>query len=600
MKKALAALCIFAIVLNVYIVVFSDDSGDNLTDVVDDNIDDHIIPENFTVRVPDRNLGDMAKYDYSIFVEMYEENKTSGEWEVYTLKADGQLIDEILQSVVNANDGFNMRHSTAALQEITSATFEIIVDGSDKEKFTAHGSLDVSRTEYTDIENEFDEMVIQTMTTAFIDVDPLPRIPTNTTFDGFMKNYPNPDIPQERTLDEAIYHDRKLKINDNDTIFEKLSSEEDWVIEYLTPAYNWSVEGAERISGLDTLKINITTAFFGGFLDFNRKLWVANEIPFPPKVYVRINSSYITDDYEWYFIIEHSRTLIEGEYSYNRGTKTIPWGTCVAPLHYHDQHPKGEYTEWKNNGHMPDGGDRLSESSFNFDPEIAEQFALENSEGLNLFLKRYDDVVVNWASYKEENQIKDRLGNVVSGSFNWNLSFGYKPTSEEAREAWENREDEPPHWGYYVNLTRNLTKFDDEIKIINEGLYDWGSSELSKRDIDDEVVTLAGSEAIMKLDDDVKREAYGLVGDDIDFDDDTYFALAMGGFTAANMPGLEIIETITGITLPESKYSWVLNKGGILFTSGGGELFNAAVDVETGQMLYVMKVDGTDLYGILG
>jgi hypothetical protein len=103
----------------------------------------------------------------------------------------------------------------------------------------------------------------------------------------------------------------------------------------------------------------------------------------------------------------------------------------------------------------------------------------------------------------------------------------------------------------------------------------------------------------MKLDEDVQTEAYALVGDEIDFQDGWY-AIAMGGITTANMPGMEIIETITGITMPESEYSWVLQQGGLFSSSGGGKLFNAAVDVETGQMLYVLKIDGTDLYGIMG
>jgi hypothetical protein len=58
---------------------------------------------------------------------------------------------------------------------------------------------------------------------------------------------------------------------------------------------------------------------------------------------------------------------------------------------------------------------------------------------------------------------------------------------------------------------------------------------------------------------------------------------------------MEIIETITGITLPSSKYSWAVQQGTVYRS---GNTFSAAVDAETGLLIYVMEIDGTELYGI--
>jgi hypothetical protein len=602
MKKILGILCVVAIIFNVYVGMFFElsDNGNDDDDNGNGDPNNPIIPEDFTVTVPARNVGDSAQYDYYLFAEMYWENTTSGEWEKYTLRATGQLVDEI-SPISSQKDGFNMDHSVMTFHEETAATFTIKTEGSDKEPFTAHGSLDINRHEYTDLNSM---KVIQTDTVAHVEVDPLPRIPKPIEYDGSMRNFPDPNEAQEESLDEIIYMgNKKLKLNDNSSILRGIDSEYDWVSEWYSQVYNWSVEGSERVSGYDTLKVNITTGFFQGWLDFTRQVWIANEVSFPVKVYTKTNSSSEEEDGKFYIILEHERVLHEN--GFIKGSTPTPWGTCGANIHFHSKHPRGEFSDWD---YIPQGGSKFEQSSFKYKPEDAEKFALQNSDGLSDFLNQYDDVLVGWASYKEIKDPVDELDTSGrAGKYNWNLSFSYKPTIEEQIEAWQKANDEDdeenreyPNWGYFVNLSYNVTKepginkYSETTKIINEGQYNWGDADLSRDQVSDNTLTLAASEEIFKMDPEIKREICGPIGNDINFNDLSYF-VAVGDVSPSSMPGMEIIETITGITLPTSRFSWALQKGTVY---RAGNTFSSAVDAESGQLLYVLNIEGTDLYGI--
>jgi hypothetical protein len=598
MKKVLGILCVVAIIFNIYFGVFYEFSSDSNNEIITDPDDPNnpVIPEDFTVTVPDKMVGDSAQYDYSLFAEMYWENKTSGEWEKYTLRATGQLLDEITP-ISTRRDGFNIQHSVMNFHEETAATFIIKTEGSESEPFTAHGQLDIDRNEYTDLNAK---RVIQTDTNAHVEVDPLPRIPKPIEYDGSMRNYPNPNDAQEESLDEVIYMGgKKLELNDSSSILRGIDSEYDWVSEWYTQIYNWSVEASERIAGYNTLKVNITTGFFQGYLDFTRTVWIANEASFPVKIYTKTNSSSEDETGKFYIILEHERVLVNQ--GFIKGTTEVPWGTCDAAVHFHQKHPRGEYSNWD---YVPVGGSKFDQSSFQYKPDDAEAFALKNSPGLQKYLSQYDDVVVSFAAYKEIKDPVDELDTSgKAGKYNWNLSFGYKPTIEEQMEARQNarENDEYPHWGFYVNISHNVTKeglnrYSDTTKIINEGEYNWGDAQLSRDQVEDNALSLAASEEIFKLDPEIKREICGPVGNDINFNDLSYF-ISVGDVSSSSMPGMEIIETITGITLPSSRFSWALQKGTVY---RAGNTFSAAVDVENGQLLYVLDISGTDLYGIFG
>ena len=587
MKQILAILCIIAIILNIYVAVYQEDLGEEWIGGQGEDVEKIDFSE-FTVTVPEIMIGDVAQYDYSVFVEMFWENKSSGDWEKYTLTANGQLIDKV-PPLTTTKDGFYMEHSTFYVREETEATFTIVIDGSDSEKITIHGSLNGYREEYTDI-NE--KNVIQIITDGHVEVDKIRQLPIPISYDGRMRSYQDPNAPPEASLDEKIYlGDKMRKMGDTGNISKML--EGGWASEYLSQIYTWTVVGGENIAGYNALIINISTGFFNNFMPFNKRIWIANEVSFPVKVFVRTNTSAEDDEGSFYTIIEHTRTLRKN--GFTRGTKEIPWGSCQAGSHYLTQNSRGEYQSWD---YMPVSGSSYDTSSFNFKTEDAINYALENSIELKRYLNRYDDVVIAGATYKVRKDAKAELDPAgKAGSYNWNLSFRYKPTYEELVEAWEN--DEDSDWCYYVNLTRNVTKetgidkYSEEIKIINEG-SSGRISPFSKSELASKTLTLAASETIFKLDDEIKSEVYNAKGK-IDFED-TVYSLWLNDPSSSSSPGISIIETITGITMPKTKYSWGIEKGGL----ESGSSFSAAVDIETGQLQYILTLDGTALYGLFG
>ena len=67
------------------------------------------------------------------------------------------------------------------------------------------------------------------------------------------------------------------------------------------------------------------------------------------------------------------------------------------------------------------------------------------------------------------------------------------------------------------------------------------------------------------------------------------------GETSSDQPGFEIIQLITGITMPHSKYAWHFQKASVYET---GDTFIVGVDVETGRLIYVTKVSGNQIMGL--
>jgi hypothetical protein len=593
MKKGLAILCVIAIIFNVYIYVYTDENGEEWTGKQDKDIDNIDFSE-FSVSVPEMMVGDVAQYEYSIFIEIYNENKSSGEWEKTTLTANGNLIERIPE-IVKKLDGFNIEHSVFTKREETEASFTVVFDSSDGDPLVANGEIRGTREEYLDL-NE--QVVIQTETNGHVEIEKIKNFPLPISYDGAMRSYPNPNIEEEETLDDKIFLGNKVrKLGDSGNVTE-IPDNADFS-EWLTQTYSWNVERGEKIGGFNTLMINISTGFFQGWLPFNKKVWIANEVPFPVKVFIRTNTSFEGKNESFYMIIEHTRELKQFE-DFSRGTKEVPWGECEAAVHFHARHPIGEFTSWD---YMPTAGTEFDKSSFDFNPDSALELAIEDSDLLDRYTNKYDDVTIMWATYNAERDPRDEfLGK--AGSYNWNISFGYKPSQYEAEEAYDNyrNNDEYPNWGMYVNLTHVVTKepgrdrYSETTELTNEAEYEWGDAELARFELSNSGLTLASSEEILKLDPEVKEKAFNPVTDEINFQDTTY-SIVMGGITDANMPGADIIESITGITLPTSKYSWAIQKGTVY---QAGSTFSAAVDVENGQLLYVMEISGTELYSVFG
>jgi hypothetical protein len=97
------------------------------------------------------------------------------------------------------------------------------------------------------------------------------------------------------------------------------------------------------------------------------------------------------------------------------------------------------------------------------------------------------------------------------------------------------------------------------------------------------------------LDDTVKTSVTNTRTGDIDWKESTY-SLGAAGMGSAS-PGLSMVQTLTGMTFPSVDYAWSIQTQTIYEQ---GHTFGAAVDVETGQLVYVMEISGTALLGIFG
>ena len=103
---------------------------------------------------------------------------------------------------------------------------------------------------------------------------------------------------------------------------------------------------------------------------------------------------------------------------------------------------------------------------------------------------------------------------------------------------------------------------------------------------------MTGMVDIFKADSEVEDKAFDFSGK-LDLRD-TEVVLVAGAVTDS-FAGVDIAQTITGLTVPTAKYAWGIQKGTVF---EGGDTFSAGVDIETGRLVYVMEISGTELLGI--
>ncbi|MEE9150394.1 MAG: hypothetical protein V3U20_00995, partial [Thermoplasmata archaeon] len=119
-----------------------------------------------TVTVPEPKLREIVHYDHVIRIELYFENKTSGEWTYWALDVSGQELIKI-PGIETKPDGFGEDHSVMYLRRELLAQFTVFLDDSDGESITSDGQYDVQRDEYMDL---YEEKIIRIDTNANISV----------------------------------------------------------------------------------------------------------------------------------------------------------------------------------------------------------------------------------------------------------------------------------------------------------------------------------------------------------------------------------------------------------------------------------------------
>lgn len=562
-----------------------DDTGEDGSDIISDIS---------SVTVPEMKINDQALYDYTLFAQMYWENTTSGEWERYTFSGEGSFL-QYVDEITTVEDGFGTQRKAVRFGYETKASIRVKIERSDGDDVTIPGNLDVERSEY---KNLFDKHALKAVNSGGIGIENLGtafgNVPTNVEYDADLKTYPIPSRDPIETLDESIYgNGRTLRLTSRGSYEGDPFYEEDMRV------YNWTVDGAFKVQDYDTLKINVTSNLWD-FIFFERHFYLSEDSPFPLKGYTRTNTSYADDEGEFYVIMETSREIKEGDLGIQSGENPIPWGDTSGHKEYDLAHPAGEYESWE---YGPADGTDLERSSFNgWTQEDAIEYAKDNSPQLQDFLSEYETkgkVLIQDSVYNISKE--DRLGRNTTKW--WNLTFSYAYDLEEMIEYYEENEDWP-EWRYRILVARSddesrqgttVSRFiaGDEGDNRHGRLRTWWDGGVVKDNLqlNSRILTLTHSEKILKLDSRVKENAFenGRIKEGVQF----YYGIVT--VNEDQNPGLTLIEQLTGISTPTANNAFGFQNDNVWES---GSTFSAAVDANTGQMLYVTSVEGSQLAAI--
>jgi hypothetical protein len=596
----IATLAIFANLFYVFDPPTETGQGDTNDDPdVDENEDGLVESEITTLTVPEMKIGDQALYDYELFAQMFWENKTSGEWQRYTFTGEGELLHYI-DDIIGAEDGYHMTRDSLKISFETRASFRMKIEGSDLDTATIPGTLDVKRSEYSNI---FDEHALKAVTAGSLEIENLGSVfgsgslPVDISYMADLKTYPDPQEDPALSMDDAIYaHGQTLGLNSKGVFEgEPVYGEE-------ARLYDWQVEGAFIIQDHDTFKVNVTSDIWG-FLYFNRQFYIADDYPFPLKGYTRTNSSYFGEEETFWIILETRQEIKDQDGSVQRGTKDIPWGDSSGHEEYIDEHPAGEFDRWN---YVPSDGTDVDRSSFNYlTTTQAVDYAKANSAGLQEFLTEYEAkglVLVEDSTWNRSTE--DRRGR--NTTYWWNLTFAYVYDMEEMRDYYETNDDWP-EWRYRILVARSVEetlggdpKISTFISRDREDEYhglrkvQWSDGVNDETFVlDNQVLTLTHSEKIFRIDNKVKEETF----ENNKLTEGVKFYYGVVGLNDGNAPGMLLIEQLMGIQLPTADNAYIIQKDQVWT---GGSTFSAAVESNTGRMVYVTSVEGSELASIFG
>jgi len=601
MKKIAIIIATVAILLNLFYLfdppteTGGTGTGDNPN--VDENEDGLEVSDITTLTVPKVKIGDQALYDYELFAQMFWENKTSGDWQRYTFTGEGELLHYV-DDITETEDGFHMIRDSIKVSFETRASFKMKIEGSDLDTATIPGSLDVKRSEYS---NVFDEHALKSVTAGSLEIENLgsvfgsANLPIDISYMADLKTYPDPREDPAVSMDDAIYaRGQSLGLNSKGVFEgEPVYGEEERL-------YDWQVEGAYVVQDHDTLKVNVTSDIWG-FLYFNRQFYIADDYPFPLKGFTRTNTSYFGEEETFWIILETRQEIKDQDGSVQRGTKDIPWGDVSGHEEYTDEHPAGEFDRWN---YVPADGSDVDRSSFNyFTLEQAANYARDNSEGLGEFIDEYEArgmVLVEDSTWNMSTE--DRRGK--NTTYWWNLTFAYVYEMDEMSEFYETNDDWP-EWRYRILVARSVEETstgntristfisrdrEDDYHGLRKVRWSDGVNE-ENLVLDNQVLTLTHSEKIFRIDNKVKEQVFS----NNKLTEGVYFYYGVVGLNDGTAPGMLLIEQLMGIQLPTADNAYIIQKDQVWT---GGSTFSAAVESNTGRMVYVTSVEGSELASI--
>jgi len=548
--------------------------------------------EKFSVHLPPEMIGDRFNYDFELYAEMYFENYTTGNYSKYVLDSDGSWED-IVDGPFDIESGYGDKHSSVLNRYVMNGEFDITLDSTETGEVTVPGEFKADTREYTEFQ---DRKTIKSENLGEMKVDQLPKatIAGEVKYDGVIRYYPEPTDEQIPTISQQIYYDTTIREGDSGSIWYDGSTD------LSSGQYNWTAEKKEtfKVDGkeVDTMLINISSNFYFNF-DFHRQAWISNEHHHIIKEIFRTNTTYEDEEGIFWMIFEERRMLLD----YIIGDTEKPWKDDET-AEYPTTHATGEYESWDKipkGGHLFDDDPMTQDRIVQMAPEDALEFARENSPGLKNFMQQYPNSYIGRAKYNATLQDKLGLEDKV-GTHLWNLSAQEYMSVKDAREYGE-KHDKEPEKQYTLRVAKNISnelnprteeryKFETEIE--REYGEMGGYTKFRRSELGSKGCTLSGAIDIIKTDPDAKNEL---------FDSDSNLILKdlsilLGrGDTGESRPGTEIVQALTGLNMPYTKYTWTFQRASVYET---GDTFIISVDINTGRLVQVTQITGNQMRGL--
>ncbi len=530
-----------------------------------------IVPiDAISVTVPPVRSGDILLYDYEFLAELYDVNKTTGNVTLISLEANGQLLEQ-LNGPLSKKDGYMISHESWQLHTELTLSVKITLEyghpDDNNEPLIVNGRIDVDRDRFATLKGD---TAIMNSVDGLLTVDEVVGIEipiTDLEFEVSNIGYPDPHEEVDRPLEEMLYGDgATLTEGDNGTYGESLWGG------YYTQYYNWSIDRSERVNGYDCARLNISVDLFGE-IQLEKLIWLSSQVPRPVRLTYYSKLPYDDENTTGHILISTAQTLTEN--GYTRGGAPIPINH-QAEESFVDRAPTGDFRSWEVG---PQDGS-ISSSSFDFGLKEAVDVCFAESPGLEDWRRSHPSPLVKEAFYS------DNQTDVRTMEYTWNITFADDPMDWENYNNWSTYE-----YAYEINLTKRVRTRaigPDEVEtfIASDGGITTGYATLPEYFMADELLTLASSEDIWANVQQVASVAYGGFDQEVDFTE-AWYAYSTGGLETAGGFGMELLDTLTGISIPNANVSFIMQMDNVW---EGAKTTAVAVDAESGRIVYITEV----------
>jgi len=604
--KMLTVLCIVAIVANVAMAATTDiyyyEGEDLLSGLTWEAVGGEVSTDDgkeitgLAVTVPDRKMYELAPYDYSLFIQAYWANKTTGNWSKYTIDLAGQWID-MMPGTNYAKDGFGVSHKTLRVESQLDSHFLVNFEEHDSEPVNVEGSLKNGRVAQVDLT---EKIIIQSILDIDLEMSGfalIGNVPGGINFNGTLISFLDPQEPQTSKIEDLIIRNEENFIvgkTGNVTVGES----------WMAQTYNWSVERGVWQSDYETVQINITSSIFDWY-PYEQQVWISNDVSVPVKNHVYVNNTVETNDTIYWSVVETTHTLQDG--AFIEGSQDIPWGDCDSE-HWRTTHELADFQPWKDQ-YMPRYGN-AADSSMELGQDDAVAFALANSQGLQDWLANYSHdgrVIIGDSGCGIVRDDLDQLDpEKKQGNHTWELEFYYTPTDEEWEEALDEyyeTEEWNQTWGYAVTVVQRIENRPvggldyGDLYFLEEGIDNESYGRYTMDGLRDELLTLSSAEQIMRsfprLEEKMRINA---ITDDLEMLEDDFWWFSFYPLGASVSFVDDMLTSLTGLTLPTVESAYQYQQG---FVGVEGESLSTSVDATTGRLVYYLSAQGTPIFTLL-